>query len=113
MRVLAFFLGLVFVAPCFGLSNEAKEFMKIIDELDAVHCEKRKLRREMALAQVERRDGDLRKLQERFETLNRDPVTTRLERRLGELQPFLERSPDPEDLKAINQQRVEAFYRCG
>ena len=36
----------------------------------------------------------------------------RLERRLAELQPRLERSSDAEDLRAINLQRVEAFYRC-
>jgi hypothetical protein len=35
-----------------------------------------------------------------------------MERRLAELEPRLEKSSDPEDLSAINRQRVEAFYRC-
>ena len=29
-----------------------------------------------------------------------------------EFGPRLSKSPDPEDLPAINRQRVEAFYRC-
>ncbi|MGQ0547670.1 MAG: hypothetical protein ACT4P3_20465 [Betaproteobacteria bacterium] len=86
--------------------------MKLTDELEPVQCEKRKLRRAIALAQAERRDGDVRALRERFAALDRDPKNARLERRLGELGPRLERSSDPEDLKAINKQRVEAFYRC-
>jgi hypothetical protein len=35
-----------------------------------------------------------------------------MEKRLAELEPWLSRSPDPEDLPAISRQQVEAFYRC-
>jgi predicted nuclease with TOPRIM domain len=98
--------------PVFALSEPAREFMAINEKLEPVQCEKRKLRRELALAEVERRDADVRALRERFAALDRDPQTAKLERRLAELQPRLERSSDPEDLRAINQQRVEAFYRC-
>jgi len=86
--------------------------MKITAELEPVQCEKRKLRRAIALAEIERRDDEARMLRQRFAALDRDPKTARLERRLGELEPRLEKSSDPEDLKAINRQRVEAFYRC-
>jgi hypothetical protein len=93
-----------------SLSPEAREFMEITAKLEPVQCEKRKLRRAIALAEVEKRDsGELHK---RFAALNRDPQTTRLEKRLAELEPRLSRSPDPEDLPAIDRQRVEAFYRC-
>lgn len=95
-----------------SLSKEAEEFMKISEALEPVQCEKRKLRRDIALAEVEGRRTDVRKLRARFAELDKDPQTAGLERRLAELQPRLERSSDPEDLRAINQQRVEAFYRC-
>jgi hypothetical protein len=102
---------LLFVAfPSWGLSPEAQEFMKITQQLEAVQCEKRKLRRQIALAEVEKKDPqDLRK---RFSALDRDPQTARLEKRLGQLGPRLAKSADAEDLPAINRQRVEAFYRC-
>ncbi|MNC94621.1 hypothetical protein D3C83_115180 [compost metagenome] len=87
--------------------------MDISEKLEPVQCEKRKLRRDIALAEVEGRRTDMRKLRERFAALDKQPETARMERRLAELQPRLERSSDPEDLRAINQQRVEAFYRCG
>jgi len=105
-------LGLCLPAPALALSSEAREFMKVTAELEPVQCEKRKLRRAIALAEIERRDEDVRSLRQRFAALDRDPKTARLEKRLAELEPRLERSSDPEDLKAINRQRVEAFYRC-
>lgn len=111
-KVFFLLLGLVLASPAYSLSKEAREFMKISDQLEPVQCEKRKLRRDIALAEVERRDGDVRALRERFASLDRDPKTARLERRLAQLQPRLEKSSDPEDLRAINRQRVEAFYRC-
>jgi hypothetical protein len=93
-----------------ALSPEAKEFMEITTKLEAVQCEKRRLRRQMMLAEVEKRDtGELRK---RFATIDRDPKTAKLEKRLAELQPRVTYSRDPEDLPAIDRQRVEAFYRC-
>jgi len=86
--------------------------MKITAELEPVQCEKRKLRRAIALAEVERRDDEVRSLRQRFAALDREPKTARMESRLAQLEPPLQRSSDPEDLKAINRQRVEAFYRC-
>ena len=101
---------LLAVTPAHALSGAAREFMEITSKLETVQCEKRRLRRQIALAEVEKRDaGELRK---RFAALNRDPQTTRLEKRLAELQPRLSRASDPEDLPAIDRQRVEAFYRC-
>jgi hypothetical protein len=96
--------------PAAALSPEAQEFMAISKQLEPVQCEKRKLRREIALAEVERRDT--KELRARFSKLNRDPQTSRLEKRLAQLEPRLEKSSDPEDLDAINRQRREAFYRC-
>jgi hypothetical protein len=93
-----------------SLSPEAREFMAITAQLEPVQCEKRRLRREITLAEVERKDA--RELRKRFAALDRDPKTAKLERRLAELQPRLAKSSDPEDLHAIDRQRVEAFYRC-
>ena len=109
----ALFVTLLLV-PLQGLplSRDAGEFMKITAELEPVQCEKRKLRRAIALAEAEQRDADVRPLRDRFAALDRDPKVARLERRLADLGPRLERSSDPEDLRAINAQRVEAFYRC-
>jgi hypothetical protein len=92
------------------LSPEAQEFMTISKQLEPVQCEKRKLRREIALAEAERRDA--KELRDRFARINRDPKTSRLEKRLAQLEPHLEKSSDPEDLDAINRQRRDAFYRC-
>ncbi len=86
--------------------------MTISKELEPVQCEKRQLRRRIALAEAERRDADAMLLRERFAALDRDPKTTRLEKRLAELEPRLKRSSDPEDLPAISLQQREAFYRC-
>ena len=103
-------IELALVGALLALSPEAREFMEITGKLETVQCEKRRLRRQIALAEVEKRDsGELRK---RFAALNRDPQTTRLEKRLAELQPRVSRSSDPEDLRQIDRQRVEAFYRC-
>lgn len=96
----------------FALSKEAKEFMSISEALEPVHCEKRKLTRAIALAEIEKRPEEIRRLRTRLAALDDDPKVARLERRLAELSPRLERSSDAEDLRAINQQRVEAFYRC-
>jgi len=99
------------VAPlAHGLSDEAKEFMAVSKQLESVQCEKRKLRREITLAEVEKKDT--RELRKRFAALDREPKTARLEKRLAELQPRLSKSRDAEDLHAIDRQRVEMFYRC-
>jgi hypothetical protein len=96
--------------PAFGLSAAAEEFMHIARALEPVHCEKRKLRRQIALAQAQRHDA--KALQDRFAALERDPNTAKLEKRLGELEPRVSKSSDPEDLAAISSQHREAFYRC-
>jgi hypothetical protein len=91
-----------------ALSSAAQEFMRIAKQLEPVQCEKRQLRRKIVLADVEQRSDDARKLRQRFAELNRDAKTTRLEKRLAEL----EKSITSEDLAAVNRQNVEAFYRC-
>ena len=111
MRRLLLFLALI-PTPVFSLSQAAQEFMAISKELEPVQCEKRQLRRKIALAEAERRDGDGKAARARFARLNKDPKTTRLEKRLAELEPRLKHSSDPEDLAAISRQQREAFYRC-
>ena len=107
------FLILVFFAPqVSALSSAASEFMAISKELEPVQCEKRRLRRQIALAEAERRDDDIRALRKRFASLDADAKTAKLERRLAELEPRLKKSGDPEDLPAISLQQREAFYRC-
>ena len=105
-----FLLLLFFPLSAGALSPAAREFMAISKDLEPVHCEKRKLRREIALAQVQQQDAQA--LKRRFAALDRDPKTAKLEKRLAELQPRIEGSSDPEDLAAISAQHREAFYRC-
>ena len=93
-----------------SLSPEAREFIELTSKLEPVQCEKRKLRREITLTEVEKKDA--RDLRRRFAALDRDPKTAGMEKRLAELEPRLRKSPDPEDLPAISRQQVEAFYRC-
>lgn len=97
-------------APAFALSGEAREFMDISRQLEPVQCQKRQLRRQIALAEAEQRDPGA--LRAQFAKLNRDPKTAKLEKRLAELAPRLKNSSDPEDLRAISLQQREAFYRC-
>jgi hypothetical protein len=93
-----------------ALSAPAREFMSINEELEPVQCEKRRLRRQAALAQVEGRS--MEPIKKRFAELNREPKTAKLEKRLAELEPVVKKSTDPEDLAAISRQQREAFYRC-
>jgi hypothetical protein len=95
-----------------ALSAAAEEFIAISKKLEPVQCEKRKLRREIALAEIEQRRDDEKALRARFSALERDRRTTGLEKRLAELEPQLRRSGDPQDLEAISHQSREAFYRC-
>ena len=106
------YLLLLVPIQALALSPAAREFMEISRELEPVQCEKRQLRRQMALAEAERRDADMQTLKQKFARLNREPKTAKLEKRLGELEPLLKRSSDPEDLPAISFQQREAFYRC-
>ena len=92
----------------FALSQEAKEFMEITAQLEPMQCQKRQLRRQIVMADAERRAADSRKLREDFDRLDRDPKTSKLEKRLAELQKRIAR----DDLPEINRQHVEAFYRC-
>ena len=55
-------------APAFALSPAAQEFMTISKELEPVQCEKRQLRRKIALAEAERRDADAKAARARFAT---------------------------------------------
>ncbi|MFN2643710.1 MAG: hypothetical protein ABR570_01875 [Burkholderiales bacterium] len=112
MRPLALCLGLVVTLPAHALSSDAQEFMAISKDLEAVQCEKRTLRREIALAEAEHRDSDASALRARFAKLNRDAKTARSEKRLAELAPRLRASRDPEDLASISRQQREVFYRC-
>ena len=101
---------LLAVTPARALSGAAREFMEIAKQLDPVLCEKRKLRREITLAEEDKKDSS--ELRKRFIALERDPRNVRLEKRLADLQPLLARSGDPEDLQVIDQRRRDAFYRC-
>ena len=98
--------------PAHALTSAAQEFMAISKELEPVQCEKRRLRRQIALAEIERRQDDMKKLRARFAAIDRDRKVTTLERRLAELQPQVSGSSDPDDLRAISLQQREAFYRC-
>jgi septal ring factor EnvC (AmiA/AmiB activator) len=109
---LAFALACLICTPLSALSPAAQEFMSISKELEPVQCEKRKLRREIALAEAERRDADAKAARARFAKLDKDRRTSRLEKRLAELEPLQRRSSDPEDLPAISRQRSVAFFRC-
>ena len=108
--MIRFFVLALFAGSALALSPAAKEFMAITGRLEPLQCEKRKLRREIALAEAEQRDATA--LRKKFAALDRDPETARLERRLGELEPRLAKSADPEDLAAISRQQRAAFYRC-
>ncbi|HSA68399.1 MAG TPA: hypothetical protein VLF65_02235 [Burkholderiales bacterium] len=112
MKHLLLVLGMFVPVPSLALSPAAEEFMAISRELEPVQCEKRRLRREIAFAEAERRDEDVRVLRKKFAVLDADPKTAKLEKRLAELEPRVKRSSDPEDLAAISLQQRQAFYRC-
>jgi len=109
-------VALLFPLPALALSPEAKEFMAISARLEPVQCEKRQLRRQMAMAQAEQRGEDLKTLRARAAALDRDKETARLEKRLAELEKRISDGQggtrDPQDLDAISFQQRQAFYRC-
>ena len=115
MRALCL-LVLLWTGPALALTPEGKEFLEISKQLEPVQCQKRQLRRSIALAEAEKRDANARELRSRFAKLNRDPQTSKLEKRLGELESCILDSKgvahDPEDLQAISFQQRQAFYRC-
>jgi hypothetical protein len=114
-RLLPFVL-LAAAWPAVALSPAAKEFMQVSRQLEPVQCDKRRLRREIALAQAEGRDADAKQLAAKFDRLNRDPQVARQEKRLEDLRRQMvdaKGAPrDAEDLDAISRQQREAFYRC-
>lgn len=112
MRWLLVLLGMLAAVRASALSPAAQEFMAITKELEPVQCEKQQLRRQIAMAQAERRDADARALRKKFEVLDKDPKTAKLEKRLAELEPQVSRSRDPDDLTEISKQQRNAFYRC-
>ncbi len=115
-RLAAALVVLAVAAPAFALSNEAREFMAITKELEPVQCEKRKLRRELAMAQVAGEEARVRELQQRFATLNAEPKTEKLEKRLGVLYKRMSNGKggtlDAEDLEQISAQQRQMFYLC-
>lgn len=112
-------LLLVLLWPCaaLALTPEAQEFIDVAAQLEPAQCEKRKLRRAIVLAEVERREADVEKLRTRFAQINADPETARLEKRLAVLEArVLDGRGRPryaEDLAAISLQQRQAFYSCG
>lgn len=98
------------------MTPEGREFADILKQLEPVHCEKRKLRRAIAMAQIEDRKDDLKALRARFAKLDAEPRTARLEKRLAQLEPRLNSGKgvprDPEDLEVISKLRRDAFYQC-
>jgi hypothetical protein len=112
VKQLVVLFGVIVAVPVFALSPAAEEFMAISKELEPLQCEKRRLRREIAFAEAERRDQDVRALRKKFAALDADPKTAKLEKRLAELEPRVKKSGDPEDLAAISLQQRQAFYRC-
>lgn len=105
-------LALFIMSPARAVSPEAEEFIAISKELEPVQCERRKLRREIMLAEIEQRGEDAAALRRRFATVGREPATARLEKRLAELEPRLRRSRDAQDLEAISREQRDAFYQC-
>ena len=98
------------------MTPEGREFLDLLRQLEPVHCEKSKLRREIAFAEAEKRTADAQELRARFAKLDAEPKTARLEKRLAQLEPRIHSSRgaprDPEDLEVISKQRRDAFYRC-
>lgn len=103
-------------APALAISPDAQEFLELSKKLEPVQCEKRKLRRQIALAEVEKDHAKARQLRSRFDALNRDKETERMEKRLAVLEPrILDSQGKPrraEDLDAVSLERRQAFYRC-
>jgi hypothetical protein len=116
MKPLALAVAVVLPCSALALTPEAEEFMRIARELEPVHCEKRKLRRDIAIAEAERRDADARAARARFTKLDGDPKTAKLEKRLTALERAISDGKggtrDPEDLAAISKQQRDAYYRC-
>jgi hypothetical protein len=112
---LAGMLGMI--APqAHALTPEAEEWLAISAKLEPVQCEKRRLRRQIVLAEAEQRADDAKQLRARAAALSRDKETARLEKRLAVLESRIldshGRPRHAEDLDAISLQQRQAFYRC-
>lgn len=110
---LALLLG---AAPARAVTPEAEAFMAAVKALAPVTCERRRLRRELAVARVEHDAARERALRERFDRIARDPETARLDERVGALHRRVVdpsgRVRNPEDLRAIGAQQRELFASC-
>jgi predicted nucleic acid-binding Zn-ribbon protein len=117
LRFSAGVLALALAAPAFAISPEAKEFIEISKKLESVHCQKRKITREIAVAEAERDAERSKALRAEFRNIASDKQTAGLEKRLQQLEPRIVdkegKARRSEDLDAIDLQRREAFYRCG
>jgi hypothetical protein len=113
MRI-SLLICLLLAAPgVLALTPAAKEFIEVTKQLEPVQCRKRQLRRQIALAEIEKRDAEVVELRGKFAALDRDPRTTKLEKRLAELEHAMRSGPrDPDDMQAISLQQREAFYKC-
>jgi len=109
-------LAALATAPALAVSPEAREYVEVSKKLEPVHCQKRKLTREIALAEVERDAARVKTLRAQFDKLGRDPQTVALEKRLRALEPRIIGSDGKVrhagDLDVVDRQRREAFYRC-
>jgi hypothetical protein len=113
----AFLAALALAAsPALAITPDAREFLELSKKLEPAQCEKRKLRRGIALAEIEKDPERAKELRARFEAVNRDKETERMEKRLAQLEPRIldsqGRARHPEDLDAISLERRMAFYRC-
>jgi len=102
--------------PARAVTPAAEEFMVIVKKLEPVLCERRKLRRDILMAQAEQNTIRTAELRARYAALGRDPQTAKLEQRLGELQLQVTDDKghvrDPDDLRAIGEQQRELYARC-
>ena len=78
-----------------------------------MQCEKRQLRRKIALAEAERRDDDAKAARARFATLEPGSEDRRSWRSASPSSSRgCARAPTPRTCQAISLQQREAFYRC-
>jgi hypothetical protein len=116
MTRLVFLLVALAATPARAVTPAAEEFMAIVAKLEPVLCEKRKLRRDLLIAQTGHDDKRVAELRARYADIERRPETAKLEERLGELQKRITgadgRIRDPDDFAAITAQQREAYARC-
>jgi len=115
-RALVALLVALVPAPARAVTPDAEAFMAAVQKLAPVLCERRSLRRELAMAQVENDAARAHRLRERMQAIARDPETARLDERVDRLHRRLVdangRVRDPDDLRALSAQQLELFARC-